>query len=39
MRQKVSTIKITELASTVTDTDLLELFSGYIVAEPVFLSG
>ena len=28
--------KITELASTVTDTDLLELFSGYIVAEPVF---
>lgn len=28
--------KITELASTVTDTDLLELFSGYIVAEPFF---
>ena len=28
--------KISELASTVTDTDLLELFSGYIVAEPVF---
>ena len=28
--------KIQELASDITDTDILELFSGYIVAEPVF---